>query len=107
MHICVYAHLSLSLYIYMCIYTIIIILIGETLMFYDLCAHRAARHGTHPELGKGQIGSALLGSLQMLCLLTEALFFGAPVDLLLYSKTCQGVPFSSICQNPLLLPRPH
>ena len=42
--------------------------------------------------GKGQMGSALMGSLQISCFLTD--FLGTPVNLLLCSQKCQGVPFS-------------
>ena len=53
-----------------------------------------------------QMGSALLGSLEMLCFLTGT--FGVlPVNLLLSSQKCQGVPFSPMRQKSLLLPRPH
>ena len=48
---------------------------------------------------KGQMGSALMGSLQLICFLTEGLFG--------YSQKCQGVHFSSICQKSLLLQQPH
>ena len=34
-------------------------------------------------------------------------FWGTPVNLLLSSQKCQGVPLSPICQNQLLLQRPH
>ena len=34
-------------------------------------------------------------------------FLGTPVNLLLSSQKCQGVPFSPICQNPLLLQLPR
>ena len=34
-------------------------------------------------------------------------FLGTPVNLLLYSQKCQGTPFYTICQNSLLLQRPH
>ena len=45
-------------------------------------------------LGKGQMGSsALVGSLLILCFLTEGLL-GTPVNMHLYSQKCQGVPFS-------------
>ena len=42
----------------------------------------------------------------MFCL-TEGLLGGTPVNLLVSSQTCQGVPFSPICQNLLLLQRPR
>ena len=32
---------------------------------------------------------------------------GTPADLLLSARKCQGVPFSTICRNSLLLQRPH
>ena len=34
-------------------------------------------------------------------------FLGTPVNLLVSSQKCQGVPFSPICQHSLLLQRPH
>ena len=58
-------------------------------------------------LGKGQMGSALMGSLQILCFCLQRDFWGTSVSLLLYSQKCQGVPFPPSCQNSLLLQRPH
>ena len=46
----------------------------------------------------GQMWSALMGSLQISCCLTGT-FGGTPVNLLLFSQKCQGVPFSPSCQN--------
>ena len=48
--------------------------------------------------GKGQMGSALMGSLQITYLFDRD-FWVTPVDLLLSSQNCQGVPFSAICQD--------
>ena len=45
------------------------------------------------------MGSALRGSAQISCFLTEVFFGGTPGNLLLHSEKCQGVPFSPICQN--------
>ena len=61
------------------------------------------------QFGKGQMGSALTGSLQIPCffLFLKRDLLGTPVNLLLPSQKCQGVPFSPICQNVLLLQRPH
>ena len=56
---------------------------------------RGPLHG----LGQGQMGSALRGSLQISCFLTEGPFLGIPLNLLLSSQKCQGVPFSPICQT--------
>ena len=58
-----------------------------------------------PYFGNGQMGSALMGSLQISYFSTDLL--GTPVNLLLSSQKCQVVPFSPICQNCLLLQRPH
>ena len=55
----------------------------------EACAPRA--------LGEGQMGSAPMGPLQMLCFLTEGLF-GTPINLVFPAK-CQGVPFSPIRQK--------
>ena len=57
-------------------------------------------------VGKGQMGSALMGSLQISCFVDTGDFWGTPVKLLVFSQKCQGVPFSPICQNGLLLQRP-
>ena len=51
------------------------------------------------------MGSALMRSLQSSCFWQRDLL-GTPVNLLLSSQKCQGVPFSPICQNSLLLKRP-
>ena len=45
--------------------------------------------------GKGQMGSALKGSLQFSCFFDRN-FLGTHVNLLLSSQKCQGVPFSPI-----------
>ena len=58
-------------------------------------------------VGKGTTGSALIGSLQLLCCLTCFCLGGTPVNLRLYSQKCQDVPCSPICPNSLLLQRPH
>ena len=47
------------------------------------------------------MGSALMGSLQLLCFSTEGLFVGTPVNLLSSSPKCQGVPSFPICQSSL------
>ena len=57
-------------------------------------ARRGSRKGTNG------VGTSM-GSLRILCLLTEGTFWGAPVNLLLSSQKCQGVPFSPIRQNSL------
>ena len=44
-------------------------------------------------IGKGHMGSALMGSLQSSCFLTEGLLGVLPVNLLLSSQKWQGVPF--------------
>ena len=62
---------------------------------------RAAR----AQVGKGQMGSALMVSLQVSCFCDRD-FWGIPVNLLLSPQKCQGVPFSPICQHSLLLQRP-
>ena len=48
-----------------------------------------------------QMGSALMVSLQIYCFFTEGLL-GTPINLLVYFRKCQGVPYSPICQNALL-----
>ena len=50
-------------------------------------------HGSTP-IGKGQMGSALMGSLHFLFF--DRNFLGTPVNLLLSPQKCQGVLFSSI-----------
>ena len=67
---------------------------------------RAARAGL-ALVGKGQMGSALMGSLQIFLFFDRGTFLGTPVNLLLSPQKCQGVPFSPICQSSLLLQRPH
>ena len=66
------------------------------------------KRATAKLLGKGQMGSALMGSLQTNMFFDRVFFLViTPVNLLLYSQKCQGEPFSPICQNSLLLQRPH
>ena len=109
----VYISLSLSLCIYIYIYVYVYVYVYIYIYIYvgrlqDAPGDpRAAGAG----LGEGRMGSALLGSLQCSCFLTGKLFgcyfLGAPVNLLLSSQKCQGVPFFAICQTSLLLQRPH
>ena len=54
--------------------------------------------GEGGDVGKGRMGSALMGSLQISCFWQRD-FLGTPINLLLYSQKCQGVPFSPICQT--------
>ena len=56
--------------------------------------------------GKGQMGSALMGSMHISCFLTGGPL-GTPGNLLLSPQKCQGVHFSLICRNSLLLQRSH
>ena len=56
---------------------------------------------------KGTNGVSTNGVTAIFVLFDRGNFLGTPVDLLLSSHTCQGVPFSPICQNSLLLQRPH
>ena len=56
--------------------------------------HRCpARFASCVWIGKGRMRSALIGSLQITCFFDRD-FLGAPVNLLLSSQNCQGVPFS-------------
>ena len=57
--------------------------------------------------GKGLMGSALMGSLHFLFVFWQRDLLGTPVNLFLSSQKCQGTPFFLICQNSLLLQRPH
>ena len=63
--------------------------------------------GSRGRLGKGQMGSSIMGSLHVLCFLTGTCWVITQVNLLSFSQKCQGVPFSTICQSALLLQRPH
>ena len=49
-------------------------------------------------VGKGQMGSALTGSLQF-SRFFDGDFLGTPVNLFLYSQKCQGVPFPQPAKN--------
>ena len=72
-------------------------------------SRRRPRRTAEPPVafGKGQMGSALMGSLRKFHVFRQRNFFVTPVQLLLSCQKCQGVPFSSICQSSLLLQRPH
>ena len=61
----------------------------------------------HGELGKGQMGSALTGSLANLVILDRDFWWGTPLNLRLSSQKRQGVPFPRIRQKSFLLQRPH
>ena len=65
-----------------------------------LTRRRATADGSGRHVGKGHLGSALMGSLQISCFSAEGLFEYPRVKLLLSSQKCQGVPFSSILQRP-------
>ena len=67
------------------------------------------------DFAKGQMGSAQMGSLQFLLSFFDRNFLGTPVNLLLSSQKCQGVPpiyqNSYFCSGPIsvnpLCPRPR
>ena len=63
---------------------------------FDPTRAQTARH--QRRLGKGQMGSALMGPLRISCFFDRGTFLDTPVNLLLSSQKCQGVPFSPICQ---------
>ena len=54
--------------------------------------------GRMPHVGKGQMGSALTGSLQI-SYFVDRDFWGTPVNLLWYYQKCQGVPMFPIWQT--------
>ena len=56
---------------------------------------------------KGTNGVGTNGVTADFMLFDRGTLLGAPVNLLLSSQKCQGVPFSPICQKSLLLQRPH
>ena len=62
-----YVYVYIYIYIYMYVYMYIHILGGARR------GRRGGRRRAVAALGKGQMGSALMGSLRMLCLLTEGL----------------------------------
>ena len=64
---------------------------------------RGRRSAIKPDLGKGQMGSALMWSLQVSCFLTEGLF-GTPVKCV--SPQIPGLTFFPVRQHSLLLQRP-
>ena len=59
------------------------------------------------QVGKGQTGSALMGSLRFVMFFDRGTFWVTSVNLRLSSKKCQGVPFSPIhriryfCSDPI------
>ena len=61
--------------------------------------------GRRRALGERRMGPALMGSLQILCVLTEGLLWVLQVTYLYLPKSAR--PFPPICQNSLLLHRPH
>ena len=69
-------------------------------------ARRGSRSTSSAALGKGQMGSALTGSLHFLCFLTGN-FWVLLLTYLFLPRKCQCLPFSPILQNKWLLQRPH
>ena len=68
-----------------------------------------ARGGASPEeLGKGQMGPALTGSLPAnFTFFDRDFLLGIPVNLLLSPQKCQGVPFFRNLSKFATLQRPH
>ena len=56
---------------------------------------------------KGTDGVSTNGFAANLMLFDRVTFWVLPLTEVLSSQKCQGVPFSPICQNLLLLQRPH
>ena len=127
-HMCVYLSLSIRVYIYVCIY-IYIYIYNEDFAACDtskdgeldrpravararvfsidsirnrktsvvcISIRNPARLET-PMLGKWTNGVSTNGTANFMFLI-EGLF-RTPVNILVYSQKCQGVPFSPICQN--------
>ena len=128
-HVCIYIYICT--YAHTIIYILHYIMLSQIIYMYTISCYmdgslarvagtledtRACLQGVGGRLsdrpfGEGQmgsalIGSALMGSLRTSRFLTEGLL-GTPVNLLLSSQTCQGVPFSPISQNSLLFQRHH
>ena len=76
---------------------IIIIIIIAIHYYYYYCYYYYYYHCTpHPSLGKGPMGSALMGSLQIM-FFAEGLFGYQSVKICQICQFC--VPVSPICQN--------
>ena len=91
-YIYMYTYMSLSLSLYIYIY-FIILFISATSGAGWTGWHRAQQpHARAHVFGNGRGGSALMGSLRLSCFWQRG-FLGTPVNLLLSSQKCQGVPF--------------
>ena len=86
-HICVSLSLSLSLSLYIYIYIYVYIYIYIYIYIYEANPDKTMKM----VLGKGQMGSALTGSLQTKHVFLTGDFLGTPVSLLLSSQKCRGV----------------
>ena len=75
MHIYIYIYMCVCVYIYIYIYihTYLILTYNSSILYLNPKRRLGRPPGTEV-LGKGQMGSALMGSLQISCFLTEGLF---------------------------------
>ena len=103
---------SLSLYMYVCVYIYIYIHIsaGSEQVHGGLHSEPRAepRHHVPPgDLGKGQMGSALLGSLRIYCFFDRGTFWVLPLTYLYSAKRAraylfpQSVEIRYFCSGPV------
>ena len=72
----------------------------------DLNIYKAAHEAVHrASVGKGQMGSALMGSLQIY-LFDRVTFWVPPLTYFYLPKSARAYLFPPICQNSLILQRP-
>ena len=93
---CVYVYMCMYVCMYVCMYIYIYIYIGHRDPFTRPGTGRSSSEG-RAFRSRNLVDGALMGSLQMFMFFDRD-FSGTPVNLLLYSQKCQGVPFSPICQ---------
>ena len=93
--------LYIYIYIYICIYTHTYACIGICMLYsWLLCRGMGSSR-------KGANGVSTKRVTAFCCFFGQRDFLVTPVNLLLSTQKCQGVPFSPICQNCLLLQRPY
>ena len=95
MCICIYIYIYIYVYIYIYKYIHIINSLGRTSLSRPARSPLARAPGSPTGVGKGQMGSALIGSLQFSCFLREGLFG--------HSSTYSYLPGSA---RAYLLPQP-
>ena len=98
------------MYIHTCVYIYIYIHILKQTSLYESMLWRLWNHpraGRSKPIRKGTNGVSTNGVTVNFVFFEQRDLLGTPVNILLFSQKCQGLPFSPTRQHLLLLQRPY